>query len=155
MTSAPQRMRRGFACSLVVVFGGWLAGTGCALQRTSMIEELPVTSASVHAIRAAAAALSAETTTTPTRFSVSAKSGSITHSPVYFRSEIERPGTNPDLGISGNDFAACFPEAAGFFISIALHPVDALITPPWTKMESDGHQVERGATGHRTDHERG
>lgn len=150
MCNAPHS-RNGLACTFALISGVLLAGPGCASHKASLIEGLSVTTASVEAVRAAAP--SPRRTTTQTRFSVSAKSGSVTHSPVYFRSDVERPSDNDtDFAISGEDLAVWIPEAAKFFISIALHPIDVVITPPWTKMESDGQQVRRAAPGHRSEH---
>ncbi len=150
MCNAPHS-RNGLAGIFALISGVLLAGPGCASHKTSLIEGLSVTTASVEAVRAAAP--SPRRTTTQTRFSVSAKSGSVTHSPVYFRSDVERPSDNDtDFAISGKDLAVWIPEAAKFFISIALHPIDVVITPPWTKMESDGQQVRRAAPGHRSEH---
>ena len=43
---------------------------------------------------------------------------------------------------SGEDYAGWIPEAAHFLLSIALHPLDLMISPPWTRMESDGRQTK-------------
>lgn len=146
MCNSPHSLN-GLACGFAVASGVLLAGSGCASHKTSLIEGPSVTTASVDAVRAAAP--SPRRATAQTRFSVSAKSGSVTHSPVYFRSDVERPRDHDtDFAISGEDHAVWIPEAARFFISIALHPIDVVITPPWTKMESDGQQVRRSAPGH-------
>lgn len=150
MCDAPHS-RNALACGLALVSGVLLAGVGCAAHKTSLTEGLSMTTASVEAVRAAAP--SPRRATTQTRFSVSAKSGSVTHSPVYFRTDVERPRYHDtDLAISGEDHAVWIPEAARFFISIALHPIDVVFTPPWTNMESDGQQVQRTALGHRSEH---
>ncbi len=152
MCNAPHS-RNALACGLALISGALLTGTGCASHETSLDKGLSVTTASVEAVRAAAAVPSSRRATTQTRFSVSAKSGSVVHSPVYFRSDVERPRDNDtDFSISGEDLAVWLPEAARFFISIALHPIDVVITPSWTKMESDGQQVRRAAPGHRSKH---
>ena len=147
----PPHARHRLACGFALISGAMLAGAGCAPCETSLAEGLSATTASVEAVRAAAP--SPARATTQTRFTVSAKSGSVSHSPVYFRSDLERPrDSDADFGISGEDLAVWLPEAAKFFISIVLHPIDVVITPPWTKMESDGQQVGRAVPGHRSEH---
>lgn len=151
MCNAPH-WRNGLACGFALLSVVLLTGTGCATNNTSLAESLSTTTASVDAVRAASAH-SPVRATKATRFSVSAKSGSVTHSPVYFRSDAETPSDgDTDFAISGEDLAVWVPEAARFFISIALHPIDLLITPPWTETESDGRQVKRSGPDHRSEH---
>jgi len=78
---------------------------------------------------------------------VAARSGAVSHWPLYFEDPFEDKGdgrtdqTNPrDVHRLGwEDYVAlpyCF---ARFTANWLLLPVSALVTPPWTVMESDGH----------------
>lgn len=155
MCKAPY-WRSGFACGAAMISGVLLMGTGCAGHKSSLTQGLAATTASAEAVRAAVATPSPARANRDTNFSVSAKSGSVTHTPVYFRSDAEhRDDNDADFGISGEDLYLWIPEAAGFFISIALHPIDVVITPPWTQMESDGRRVKRAAPDHRIEHGNG
>lgn len=142
---------------LAIFSGVLLSAVGCATHKGQAVDglsgRLSLTTASAEAVRAANITRPSTPERRDPQFHVSPKSGAVTHTPVYFRSNTELPDDNDKaFGLSGEDFAVFLPEVAKFFISIALHPLDVLLTPPWTLMESDGHQTRRAAPGDRNKH---
>ena len=143
--------------ALVIVSSAMLAAAGCATTKGLAVDghsrPLSITTASADAVRAANVSRKSNPEPRGTRFHASPKSGSVTHTPVYFRSNTENPAGNDRRDdLSGADYLEWISETARFLISIASHPVDVLITPPWTLMESDGKHVRRAALGDRKKH---
>lgn len=142
------------ACHVAVSCVALLATIGCTSPKGPMANGLAgrmsLTTASAEAVRAANVTPRSAPEYRDIRFHVCPKSGTVTHTPAYFRTDARCCGdNNTKFGISGNDYFAWVRETTGFFISIAMHPVDLLLTPPWTLMESDGKQARRAEPGDR------
>ena len=89
---------------------------------------------------------------------VSAESGAVTHWPLYFEDPFEDKGhgrtdaTHPgDVYRLGWEDYVAFPYGLARFTANWLFlPVSAVVTPPWTLMESDG-RLSRQALGYDHD----
>ena len=94
------------------------------------------------------------------RMSVTAKDGTVSHSPLYFEDAFEDvSGEDDSFAWTGEDYLAWFGGGGRFLINTALFPLSAAVTPPWVVMTSDGqpgrrvlgleaHDAARGAHGH-------
>ena len=73
------------------------------------------------------------------RIEVAAESGAVTHWPLYFEDPFEDKGAGrAEYRLGWEDYLAMPYGYARFTLNWLLLPVSAVVTPPWTLMESDG-----------------
>lgn len=130
---------------------------GCQLMVDPFKDELAgrqvMSTASVEGAR--------EAKTTPTvrqrdytPFELHAEAGDVTHGPLYFEDPFEDKGSEDDrFAWTGEDYLQMFYWRGRFLLNTAFFPVSAVVTPPWTVMESDG-RLSRQALGYDHDAER-
>jgi len=64
---------------------------------------------------------------------------SVTHGPLYFEDPYEEAGSEDDrFAWTGTDYWHILYWRGRFLANAALFPIHAVVTPPWTVMESDG-----------------
>ena len=131
--------------------------TGCQLMVDPFKDELAgqqaITTASVEGAQAAK--------TTPTvrqrdytPVELRAEADGVTHGPLYFEDPFENKGSEDGrFAWTGEDYLQMFYWRGRFLLNTVLFPISAVVTPPWTMMESDGH-LTRQALGHDHDAER-
>jgi len=125
----------------VVVFAA-LAG-GCQLMVNPFKDELAgpqsTTTASVDGVRAANAAPAVrQRGYAPVE--IHAENGAVTHGPLYFEDPFEDKGSEDgQFAWSGEDYLQAAYWRGRFLVNTLLFPISAIVTPPWTVMESDGH----------------
>ncbi len=131
---------------------------GCSLMVDPFRDELagasPVGTPSTEAARAVP--VEKRTPQRPFEQSVlAAKDGSVTHGPVYFEEPCETTDRN-DVVIawSLHDYLCTAHADARFLVNIVLFPVNAVVTPPWQVMVSDGRTAPRGLLQEEFDAER-
>jgi len=127
-----------------------LFAAGCQLMVNPFRDELAgqpeVTTASVEGARAAK--------TTPTvrqrdytPFELCAEHEGVTHGPLYFEDSSEDKGSDDDrFAWTGEDYLQLFYWRGRFLLNTVFFPVSAVVTPPWTVMESDG-RISRHSLG--------
>lgn len=82
------------------------------------------------------------------------RSGRVTHWPLYFEDPFEDKGSGHDgYYVGWEDYVAMPYGLARFTANWLLLPVSAVVTPPWTLMESDG-VLSRQALGYDHDAQR-
>ena len=147
----PRALARGIMGAFV------LFATGCQLMVNPFRDELAgqqgTTTASVEGARAAM--------TTPTvrqrgyePFELHAEDEGVTHGPLYFEDPFEDKGSvDGRFAWTGEDYLQMFYWRGRFLLNTVFFPVSAVVTPPWTVMESDGH-LSRQALGYDHDAER-
>lgn len=89
---------------------------------------------------------------------VAVKSGAVEHWPLYFEDPFEDKGdgrTTPGdmYRLGWEDFLAAFYGAGRFALNSIALPVSAVVTPPWTLMESDG-ELSKQCLGYDHDAQR-
>jgi hypothetical protein len=131
--------------------------SGCQLMVNPFRDELAgrqeMTTASVEGARAAK--------TTPTvrqrdyaPFELHAEGDGVTHGPLYFEDPFEDKGSEDGrFAWTGEDYLQFVYWRGRFLLNTLFFPVSAVVTPPWTVMESDG-RVSREALGWDHDAER-
>lgn len=81
---------------------------------------------------------------------VAAESGMVTHWPLYFEDPFVDKGAGREglnkYHIGWEDYVALPYSYARFTLNWLMCPASAVVTPPWTLMESDG-QISRQALG--------
>jgi len=124
--------------------------SGCQLMVNPFRDELAgrqeMTTASVEGARAAK--------TTPTvrqrdyaPFELHAENMGVTHGPLYFEDSSEDKGSEDGrFAWTGEDYLQLFYWRGRFLLNTLFFPVSAVVTPPWTVMESDG-RISRHALG--------
>jgi len=125
-------------------------GLGCKSSRESITwspDALdPISTPSVDKVREAKVELSA-----PQRpfqlTQVSAKDGTILHTPLYFEDPCEIPGERLSFVWTGDDYFHLLYGPARFLASTVLFPLSVVETHPWKMVESDG-QLKVVQTGH-------
>ena len=139
----------------VIVFVA-LAG-GCQLMVNPFKDEFAgqqaTTTASVEGARAAK--------TTPTvrqldyaPVELRAEADGVTHGPLYFEDPFEdKDSEDGRFAWTGEDYLQIFYWRGRFLLNTVFFPVSAVVTPPWTVMESDG-RLSRQALGYDHDAER-
>lgn len=131
---------------------------GCAQVPNQWQEDGPATAAEwdspsakdVRASHAPATQRHRDGEATPT----AAQSGAVTHWPLYFEDPFEdkghgREGLNK-FYIGWEDYVALPYCYSRFTLNWLMFPVSAVVTPPWTLMESDG-AISRQALGYDHD----
>ena len=74
------------------------------------------------------------------RVEVAAESGAVTHWPLYFEDPFEDKGAGrAEYRLGWEDYIAMPYSYARFTLNWLMLPVSAIVTPPWTLMESDGN----------------
>ena len=85
---------------------------------------------------------------------LAAESGVVTHWPLYFEDPFEDKGPGREgldkYHIGWEDYVALPYSYARYTLNWLLWPVSAVVTPPWTLMESDG-ELSRQALGYDHD----
>jgi len=112
-----------------------------------------ITTASVEGVR--------EANTTPTvrqrdytPVELLAEPDGVTHGPLYFEDTFEGKSSEDDtFAWTGEDYWQLFYWRGKFLLDILFFPVNAVVTPPWTVMESDG-RLSRRVLGCDLDSER-
>lgn len=139
----------------VVLFAAFAGG--CQLMVNPFKDELAgqrvMTTASVEGARAA--------TVTPTvrqrdytPFELHAEPDGVTHGPLYFEDRFEDKGSEDGrFAWTGEDYWQLFYWRGRFLLNTVFFPVSAVVTPPWTVMESDG-RLSRQELGYDHDAER-
>jgi hypothetical protein len=83
-----------------------------------------------------------------------AESGAVTHWPLYFEDPFVDKGDGREglnkYHIGWEDYVAMPYDYARFTLNWLMFPVSAVVTPPWTLMESDG-RISRQALGYDHD----
>jgi hypothetical protein len=117
--------------------------SGCQLMVNPFKDELagpqPTTTASVDGVRAANAVPSVrQRGYTPVE--IHAESGAVTHGPLYFEDPYEEKGSEDgQFAWTREDYFQAAYWRGRFLVNVLLFPISAIVTPPWTVMESDGH----------------
>jgi len=149
-TRAPGGVRRA-ACLPVlgVVVLASLAG-GCQLMVNPFHDELAgpqqMTTPSVEGARAAPTVPSLrQRGYAPV--DIHAENGAVTHGPLYFEDPFEDKGSEDgQFAWTGEDYLQAAYWRGRFLVNVLLFPISAIVTPPWTMMESDG-RLSRQALG--------
>ncbi|MFH1109258.1 MAG: hypothetical protein V1790_08700 [Planctomycetota bacterium] len=132
----------------VAVFGAVVGG--CQLMVNPFHDELAgpqqMTTPSVEGARAATAAPSLrQRGYAPVE--IHAENGAVTHGPLYFEDPFEDKGSEDgQFAWTGEDYLQAAYWRGRFLVNTLLFPISAIVTPPWTVMESDGH-LSRQALG--------
>ena len=78
---------------------------------------------------------------------VTAQNASVTHGPLYFEDPFEDKGSDDGrFAWSGEEYLYFIHGPGCFLLRGALFPINAVVTPPWTVMVSDG-RLSRRALG--------
>jgi hypothetical protein len=78
---------------------------------------------------------------------IHAETGAVTHGPLYFEDPYEEKGSEDgQFAWTGEDYFQTAYGRGRFLVNVLLFPISAIVTPPWTVMESDGH-LRRQALG--------
>ena len=78
---------------------------------------------------------------------VRARGGSVTHGPLYFEDPFENQGSDDGrFAWSGEEYLYFIHGPGCFLLKGALFPFNAVVTPPWRVMVSDG-RLSRRALG--------
>jgi len=151
------RVPRAACPPLLVILASTIPLSGCQLMVDPFRDELEgrqeMTTASVEGARAAK--------TTPAvrqrdyaAFELLAEHEGVTHGPLYFEDPFEDKGSEDGrFAWTGEDYFQIFYWRARFLANAIAFPVSAVVTPPWTVMESDG-RLSRQALGYDHDAER-
>jgi hypothetical protein len=124
--------------------------SGCQLMVNPFKDELvgppSATTASVDGVRAANAAPSVrQRGYAPVE--IHAESGAVTHGPLYFEDPYEEKGSaDGQFAWTREDYFQAAYWRGRFLVNVLLFPISAIVTPPWTVMESDG-RLSRQALG--------
>lgn len=131
--------------------------TGCHLMvnpfRDEFAGQQAMTTASVEGARAA------ETTPTVRQreyalLELRPEEMGVTHGPLYFEDPFEDKGSvDGRFAWTGEDYLQMFYWRGRFLLNTVFFPVSAVVTPPWTVMESDG-RLSRQALGYDHDAKR-
>ncbi len=143
---------------LVLAAGTWLLLPGCQLMVRPFHDEFVVhpvssTTASVDGIRAADThpVIRERGHAQTLRRS---EDGTVTHGPLYFEDPYEGTGSDDgQFAWTGEDYFQIPYWRARFLLNAIAFPVSAVVTPPWTVMESDG-RLSRRAWGEDHDAQR-
>jgi len=131
--------------------------TGCQLMVNPFRDELEgrqeMATASVEGVRAAK--------TTPSvrqrgyaSFELRSEDLGVTHGPLYFEDPFEDKGSEDGrFAWTGEDYLQIFYWRGRFLLNTVFFPVSAVVTPPWTLMESDG-RLSRQSLGYDHDAKR-
>ena len=145
------------AFARAVISASVLFVTGCQLMANPFHDELAgrqeMTTASVEGARAA--------NTTPTvrqrdyaTVELRPENMGVTHVPLYFEDPFEDKGSEDGrFAWTGEDYLQMFYWRGRFLLNTVLFPVSAVVTAPWTVMESDG-RLSRQALGYDHDAKR-
>ena len=73
-------------------------------------------------------------------FTLQAADGTVHHGPLYFEDPFEDKGSDDGkLAWTGEDYLQFFYWRGRYIVNLIAFPVSAVVTPPWTVMESDGY----------------
>jgi len=112
-----------------------------------------VTTASVEGARAAKTTPTVRQRDYPT-VELRPEAEGVTHGPLYFEDPFEDKGSEDGrFAWTGEDYLQMFYWRGRFLLNTFFFPVSAVVTPPWTIMESDG-RLSRQALGYDHDAER-
>lgn len=127
---------------LVVLASAGLWSTGCQLIQNPFVDELyPPAVITTPSARAALAAPveRAQSMRSHAAIEVRAKDGSVTHGPLLFEGPFEAARRDDtQFAWTRVDSLAWVCGTGRFLTNIALYPVSAVATPPWSVMVSDG-----------------
>ena len=135
----------GLAIGLAVI-ASVLAG-GCSFMvdpfTDGFADQPPVLTPSVEGVRAAAVSPTI-TRSSHAAVEVRAKDGTVTHGPLYFEDTFEDRGSEDGrIAWTGEDLVYPHIGRTTFLLNAVLFPVNAVCTPPWAVMASDGKPGRR------------
>ncbi len=142
---------------VIVLLATTISLSGCQLMVNPFRDELEgrqeMTTASVEGARAAEATPSIRQRDFA-RVELRPENMDVTHGPLYFEDPFEDKGSEDGrFAWTGEDYLQMFYWRGRFLLNTVLFPVSAVVTPPWTVMESDG-RLSRQALGYDHDAER-
>lgn len=140
--AAGRRPRAAIGWTIVLSGALTLAG-GCAAIHNQFREDGPAAAAELNS--PSAADILERCQPAPARFRdwelmpIGSEPGAVTHGPLYFEDPFEDKGRgDPQYRMGWEDFVAAPYCYARYYLNLIALPVSAVVTPPWTAMESDG-----------------
>ena len=142
--------------SALAVLAAFMSGCSlmpCPFHDEFVLHPVDTTTGSVEDARASGATYALrERGHVPTQRSP--ENGTVTHLPLYFEDPFEDKGSEDgQFAWTGEDYLQMVYWRARFLANGIAWPVSAVVTPPWTIMESDG-RLSRQALGYDHDAER-
>ena len=131
-----------FLRATLLALGVVVSVMGCRLGVDPFTEALsgqPVwTTPSVEAARAVQVERVIRHRASPT-MEVHAKRGTVRHGPLYFEDGCQKSVSPAGMDAwSGDDYLLWFYGSGRFLVDIVFFPVNALVTPPWLVVSSEG-----------------
>ena len=129
--------------SLTILLAATSLGTGCTSVPNQYADDGP---AAVHPLKSPTSAdVKARFTAAPPRqrdwdlVTVGPEPQAVTHWPLYFEDPFEDKGTTYANRLGWEDWVAMPYCYVRYTLNWLMLPVSAVVTPPWTLMESDGN----------------